>query len=451
MRFLTFQSDKGDCVMLTSSDGHHMLVDGGMRTSYTNHVSRYLGRMRDRGETIDVVCVSHIDRDHVFGLLQLVDDLVEWRVYDYQVANGNSHYRAPDVHRPPEIGRFWHNAFHEQIGENSGPIADMLAAQSRILSASDSDKVREMASELGELAFSEGDAIQLSRRIGEGQLNIPLNPEYDGTLMFVTDDNDPLSVGSMSAWVIGPYEEDLRALRREWNEWLREKRDYVRGLQRRARRDEDRLGNDENRLLANRFQEQTSALLQLDAFQAVLEQSHGPLGRRERVTTPNLASLMLFVEDAGRTVLMTGDGHWEDILLGLEHAGKLRADGSLHVDILKVPHHGSEHNTSEEFAKRVTADTYVFCGNGAHENPDLRVVEAYIDSRIGSASKRSSNPEASNRFKLLFNCSDSSPELNSGERDHMRDLKRLVQRRRQRSGGKMRYTFMTSSVNEMTV
>ena len=46
MKFTTFQSDKGDSVMLTSGDGHHMLVDGGMRDSFTKHVAPHLNRMR---------------------------------------------------------------------------------------------------------------------------------------------------------------------------------------------------------------------------------------------------------------------------------------------------------------------------------------------------------------------------------------------------------------------
>jgi hypothetical protein len=42
----------------------------------------------------------------------------------------------------------------------------------------------------------------------------------------------------------------------------------------------------------------------------------------------------------------------------------------------------------------------VFCANGEHGNPDLRVLEAIVDSRIGPAHSRSENPQAKNRFRF---------------------------------------------------
>ena len=328
----------------------------------------------------------------------------------------------------------------------------MLAAGSRILSAVDEERIRDLASECGELASSEGDAIQLSRRIGDRQLNIPLNAEYGGTLMYVAEDPTPLTVGSMSVCVIGPYDEDLRVLRERWNTWLADKETFLRGLQRNARSDEERIGNDENELLRSRFQIEADELMQSSDIQDFLAfSSSNQLGRRQNVTAPNLASLMPFVEDDRRTVLLTGDGHWEDILLGLEHAKKLDAAVRIHVDVLKIPHHGSEHNTNPDFCKRVTANTYVFCGNGAHKNPDLRVVDAYIDSRIGPASRRSLNDQVGNRFKLLFNANESDSDLSTAERTHMRELTRLVNSRRTGSGGKLKFEFMTRSTDRFTV
>jgi beta-lactamase superfamily II metal-dependent hydrolase len=56
---------------------------------------------------------------------------------------------------------------------------------------------------------------------------------------------------------------------------------------------------------------------------------------------------------------------------------------NLHVDVLKVQHHVAEFNIDEEFCRRITARHYVFCGNGEHENPDLDVVDAILNSRLG--------------------------------------------------------------------
>src|SRR5207247_786314 len=117
------------------------------------------------------------------------------------------------------------------------------------------------------------------------------------------------------------------------------------------------------------------------------------LGRRENVTAPNLASLMVLVDEAGKTVLLTGDGHHQDILDGLKQLDKLNGDGTIHLNVLKVQHHGSENNLDENFCQRVTADHYVFCGNGAHANPNLTVVQTIVDSRKNDQ----------RNFKLWFN------------------------------------------------
>jgi hypothetical protein len=45
-------------------------------------------------------------------------------------------------------------------------------------------------------------------------------------------------------------------------------------------------------------------------------------------------------------------------------------DGVFHVDVMKVPHHGSARNASRKFFTQVTADVYVFSANGKDGNPD---------------------------------------------------------------------------------
>ena len=37
----------------------------------------------------------------------------------------------------------------------------------------------------------------------------------------------------------------------------------------------------------------------------------------------------------------------------------------MHVDVLKMPHHGSDRNMDRAFLERITADHYVFSGNGS--------------------------------------------------------------------------------------
>jgi beta-lactamase superfamily II metal-dependent hydrolase len=409
LRLTVFPADKGDCLLLQGADGTNVLVDGGMRKSYSEFVAKALGRLRGRKERLALVCVSHVDQDHISGVLQLLDDLVAWRVHDYRKSQGDKE-KPPEAPRPPEIDGIWHNAFHEQIGKNSGPVERMLAASSALISALPRQTAQEAAEERRELATSVKEALQLSRRIRAGQLNIPLNKEFGGRLVMIGDGSRPIRVGTMRLTVIAPFPEDLQNFRKAWNKWLRENQDDLKDVQRRAREDEELL--------------QTS---ELDRLLAPLLAQADVLGRRERVTLPNLASIMLLVEEAGRTLLLTGDGHALDILKGLERTGKIAPEGGLHVNMLKVQHHGSEHNIDREFCRRITADRYVFSANGAHDNPDLRAVEEIIDSRVGSRRNRSRNPEAERPFTLWFNSSSSL--VKGKEKEHLREVERLVRDR----------------------
>ena len=128
MRIRVYQSDKGDCLLLTSRTGAHMLVDGGMREAFKAHVRPDLAAMAQQGQALDLVYVSHIDQDHISGILELLDNTMTWRVHDFRKAAGLS-TKTPGVPRMPKIGGIWHNAFSMLLKDNAAgmlPFLDVL-------------------------------------------------------------------------------------------------------------------------------------------------------------------------------------------------------------------------------------------------------------------------------------------------------------------------------------
>ena len=452
MKLTVFQSDKGDCLLLTSADGRHMLVDGGMRQSYSEHVSPVLNELcADRG-MLDVVNVSHIDQDHISGVLQMMDDEVAWRIHKHQLENGNPHHKEPGFRRPPKIGAIWHNAFHAQLPEKAEEIEEMLAASAAILSGSANKSVEELASEENELVTSISEAIKLTRRVGDDQLRVKLNPPAKGKLMMVRSSTSPaIKLGRMRLRIIGPFPADLRKLREEWNDWLKKNETQLKSIQAKAKEDELQFNIKEiDDILSPKIMQ---ANLLSDLLPVTdLAQAAKPvkLGERKKVTTPNLASLMFFVQENGKTLLLTGDGHHEDIVHGLEHIKKLNGKKGIHVDVLKVQHHASEHNIDEEFCRKVTADHYIFCGNGEHKNPDLRVLKAIADSRIGSGEQLSSNAEVSRPFKFWFN-SSSTVTKRKEAKDHMKEIEKLVGKLAQKKNGQMSFFFLKGSSFDLQI
>jgi hypothetical protein len=151
---------------------------------------------------------------------------------------------------------------------------------------------------------------------------------------------------------------------------------------------------------------------------------------------------MLLVEEKGKTLLLTGDGHSSDVLKGLLHVGALAEGGTIHVDVLKFPHHGAEYNVDQTFFETVSADHYIFCGNGEHKNPDLRVVQMLLDTNEALRGNK--------KFKLWFNCS--STQVPAGRlRAHMTALEDLVVNHPHTVAGKVDVTFLDDSSFEFKV
>ena len=55
-------------------------------------------------------------------------------------------------------------------------------------------------------------------------------------------------------------------------------------------------------------------------------------------------------------MLLTGDARGDDVLAGLREAGLLRRS-PLHVDVLKLPHHGSDRNVETTSSARSSPTT----------------------------------------------------------------------------------------------
>jgi beta-lactamase superfamily II metal-dependent hydrolase len=81
-------------------------------------------------------------------------------------------------------------------------------------------------------------------------------------------------------------------------------------------------------------------------------------------------------------MLLTGDAGGDFILECMQSAGLLK-NGKIHVDLLKVQHHGSRHSIEQDFFEKVTADSYVISGDGKHGNPSMEALKWLSAARSG--------------------------------------------------------------------
>ena len=309
LRLHVLQAEHGDCMILEygkSTDPRFILVDGGPKDVYDEHLKGELERIRDEGGRLGLVILSHVDNDHVIGLLDLIAELREQR------ANGDPETIA--------INSLWHNSFSKTIGEGTD-----LEARLRTLMATAGVGVQTRAiSSMALDGISQGNQLSLAAAAH----GIPLNPQCLGGVVCVEQLPNDIILENLSLRVVGPTRENIEALKREWMEWL---------------------------------EEQETGAATADPFFASMSDD----------SFKNLSSIMVLAEADGKKALLTGDGRGDHLIQGLGKAGLLDDDGCLHVDILKVPHHGSDRNVTKGFFNTITADTYVLSGNGKHGNPDL--------------------------------------------------------------------------------
>jgi hypothetical protein len=352
MKLKVFFASDGDCLLLSSRDGRHALIDGGRSGTFQKEAWPVL---RDLS-TIDLLIVSHIDSDHISGILWLTNLLAEWELFDHQRGPGaNPDIRAPKEPRPPKIERFWHNAWRAQLGDLAGPIEGQISD----VAATDGHA--------RDLAVSIPEGVELMRTV-EHATPLDRNADFGGGLVIRKSPPKVVELGTTSLTVLGPGRKDLERLREEWRKWLEQ---------------------------APTGPEEAATII--------------PSVHASQVTPPNRASITLLAEEDGRTCLLTGDAGEPELLDGLKAARKL-SRGRFRCNVLKVQHHGARDNLSVKFARAVLADHYVFCADGNHHNPEPDVVKTIAETRTAEDPGRP--------FTLWFNCTPS--RTRSSRRDAMR-------------------------------
>jgi beta-lactamase superfamily II metal-dependent hydrolase len=397
MRIRLYHAGDGDCLLLTEADSkgveRHILVDGGRKAQFRDHARADIYSF----PRLDLVYVSHIDDDHISAVVALTEDMVAWRVHDRRVANGESS-RAPQFPRPPEVREIWHNSLFELVGSDLEPqVEGALTATAGILAGSADSAFRDVASRMGNLAAGEKSSLELSRRISSRQLGIKRNRPRNK----VMEVGARRRVGPFTIRILGPTHQALVDLRAGWESWIRTSKKALRDLQKEMLDDERDLGA-------------------LSSVQVARPDLATALGEGS-ITEPNLASLMLLVSRGDAEILLTGDGSSEDVLAGLDRYRKRNVQGRCHVSALKVQHHGAAANVSEEFVRSVTADHYIFCGNGAHRNPEQEVVERLARARLGP---NAAGPNES--FTFWFSTDGDTPGLSLGRARHMKSIEKTV-------------------------
>jgi hypothetical protein len=246
MKIRAFHAKDGDCLLIRGAQDTVILVDGGRGDAFKKNAYSRLSP-DELGTDIDLVYVSHIDNDHLSGILELVKAKVAWDVFDFHEGDEDSLVRRPEFGRAAPIRQIWHNGFAELVNDQDGTIERALDLATRTLSLSEPDY--ELFERYENLATGVKDTIELNYRLRfggmEGIVNAPSTRE--DKLMVLSAANETHRVGEFDVRILGPTVKELEALRSFWNEWLEDNDLDVLKLREEAEEESRTLGTSEER------------------------------------------------------------------------------------------------------------------------------------------------------------------------------------------------------------
>jgi len=324
---------KGDCLILhygSPEDPGLALIDGGPPSVYQPHLKPRLAEIRkirgldpDAPLPVDMLMVSHIDDDHICGVLELTKELVEAKQSQEPL--------------PLKIKGVWHNTFDDIIGNNPKELMASVTSSFGAASLSGDVDVEGLNPDAAKVLASVDQGFRL--RDDSKVLGLRINPQLKGQLVLAKAKAKKVDMGKgLSLTVVGPMNDEVKALQKAHDDFLKKKK---------------------------------------------TKKGEASLAAFTDTSVPNLSSLVVLAEVGKKRILFTGDARGDKVLEGLELVGLLKKDGKskIKVDVLKCPHHGSDRNIDPIFFRRIPADHYIFSGNGQHGNPERATLQMLLDER----------------------------------------------------------------------
>jgi beta-lactamase superfamily II metal-dependent hydrolase len=311
----------GDCLLLDyplEGQSRRILIDGGTPGSYPALRARLL---REQRRHFDVIVVTHVDVDHIGGVLALLQDRELGVTYDDLWFNGFAHLKS----------------FQEDsLGKAGGAPATVG---------------QEPTDRLGP---AQGEALAVLARAGRW------NEGFGRKAIVVPDSGDLPRVelpGGVVVTVLSPTPSTLRKMELVWEKELRliEKELAVRAVP--GSDASDRLGGLNVKALAVEPEQRDDA-------------------------PANGSSIALLVEQGPHSLLLAADA-WPHVLAtSLQRLLRERKVPQLTVGAVKLPHHGSKRNVTREWLDLVDCRNFLVSTDGSRfGHPDPQAIARIVTTK----------------------------------------------------------------------
>lgn len=337
-----YPAKNGDAFLI-NANGNHLLVDGGFASTYTNYIAQDLAELSRQGNRISLVVCTHIDADHIGGLLAFFS------------VNG-----CPDS-RGIEVDAVWHNSLRSLSSQPQGPCMPQDARVLESIKRRGFPLAAERAAD--PISVRQGSSLAKLLRIERYHWN-----DGDGSQCI---DNRVAALdlpNAVQVKVLGPTAERLESLR-TW--WLRE----MKKLGYRGVGEASDLVDDAYEMWCAHDSQSAAPCIRPIAAQKDLQLTKVYTAD---TSIANGSSIALLLTAGKASVLLLGDAWAEDMVAELKQR---QTDGGIQLfDAIKISHHGSNHNTSVELLAMVDAPCFLISTDGSrHGHPDFEVLAEIVD------------------------------------------------------------------------
>lgn len=344
-----FPALNGDCFLITN-DNSNILIDGGYVNTYNDYLKPALIELASQGKELSLVVVSHIDADHISGILKFIEENEYQNIIPVQ--------------------NIWHNAFrhfrqNEQI--------DSTIEEEKIFS---DIKKEEFSNSATNVSVKQGSSLAALLLKYKYQWNI----QFDGNVAS-TDYGNNIAVGEFTINMLSPNQKKLEVLQKYWRKELY-KNGYLETSHSECFWDdafEFLLAQDKQELKCEH--KNISYSSDIDLYK-LKENPFIP------DSSPTNGSSISFILQAGdKKMLFLADSHSDLIENELKKHFQAK-DFPVFFDLIKLSHHGSFSNNSPELLNFIDSDKWVISTNGkTHNHPDIETL-AWILSKDNKTNRK---------------------------------------------------------------
>lgn len=330
------------------------LIDGGLVGTTDKIIRKIHDTARREGGLcrLELLVLSHVDADHIEGLIKLLG--------------------TKDL--PLEIDDIWFNGYHHLPDPDAHSDDEFLGAkQGEFLAA----LIRERA-------------LPWNDMFGGGSVVVPTKGALPSKTL----------PGGMTLTLLSPTLKELRRMARKWDDEL-EAANLLH-----ATHEQLMEALETTRKLAPDDEFLSAEELSVEELVA---------SRQRKDTSPANGSSIAFLGSFdGRSCLFSGDAYWTVLRDSIKRLAAEHSQPRLPVDVFKVPHHGSRNNLSDELLSTLQCRRFLVSTNGSRfKHPDDEAIARMVGGNWRPTPQSDDPVCVSFNYRSPFNERWDTPQLQS--------------------------------------